>query len=161
MKAFRVVLDIKSLNILDIGSIISNTIKDRYNKAENFMETIRCQLENSRFPREGAIYIANNIENAHAWYKKIDANQHLNYYIYKLDLNGRVQWHNAKYYENVFQLCFNQSIPLEIRFSEMRDNAIKYWMEEISPENVNSEGLFWECATILERKHYNYLQNEI
>lgn len=155
MEIYRVILDIEGLDVYDKGSIISNKLKNRYNEAEDFMDSERKKIDKSLLSRKGAIYVCCGIENAHKWYKKIDANQQLNYYVYKLCLKGRIQWHDSKYYENVFMLHFRKDIVNEISIGNINENAVKYWKTKVSPNSITAEGLFWGEAIVLERRYYN------
>ena len=88
MEAYRVILDIEGLEVYSLRRKIINKVKNRYNLAEDFLEDIRLKIDDTLLPRKGAIYVCYNISNAHKWYKKIDAKQQYNYYIYKLLLHA-------------------------------------------------------------------------
>lgn len=157
---YRVILDIDGLEVYDTESIISNKLKKRYNEVEEFMDSERKKIDESLLSRKGAVYVCLGIENAHKWYKRIDANQQLDYYVYKLCLKGEIQWHDSKYYENVFMLHYRKDIANEMLLGSMYENVEKYWKTKISPDSITAEGLFWGEAIVLERKHYNHNQIE-
>lgn len=147
------ILDIEGLEVYSLRRKIINKVKNRYNLAEDFLEDIRLKIDDTLLPRKGAIYVCYNISNAHKWYKKIDAKQQYNYYIYKLLLHGKVQWHNSKFYENVFSSFYNHSTSVIPQF-DIEYNAEKYWTFPISPLDTFAEGLFWGQATILDRMYF-------
>ena len=152
MIAYRVILDIKDIMVFEPGMTIYNKKKERYNEAEQFMEDVRLKLDNNILPRMGAIYVCNSLEHAHKWYSKVDAKQHLNYYIYKLNLIGQIQWHNPFFYEKVFSLVYNEN-ETKNEF-ELNKNAKSYWLSEYSEDNLLSEGLFWGKAIVIERYYF-------
>ena len=161
MEIYRVVLDIEGLEVYDIGTKFSNVVKKRYNLAEHFMEDVRLRVNNTLLSRKGAIFVCCNEANAHDWYRKIDANQHLNYYIYKLSCDGQIQWHNSVFYENVFSSYYNRNRADELLVITRQENAEKYWKTEIKQDDSKAEGLFWGEAKILERIHYNCMQKTL
>jgi len=161
MEIYRVVLDIAGLNVYDIGTKFSNVLKKRYNMAEHFMEDVRLRIDNTLLSRKGAVFVCSNVVNAHDWYQKIDVNQHLNYYVYKLSCDGHIQWHNSVFYESVFLSYYYRNRVDELLVFSRRENAEKYWTTEIEQDDSKAEGLFWGEAKILERTHYDCFQKVI
>lgn len=155
MEVYRVVLKIEGLTILNPGECISNKTKICYNPVEDFLELKRKEINQELLPRKGAIYVCKSLEQAHYWYNKINGCQPLNYFIYHLLLEGKVQWHNSIIYENLFSLFTkNPKVNLNtIRDKEML--AYNYWTNFISPSNPFAEGLFWGTAIVLNRMFYD------
>ena len=158
MDVYRVVLDIAGLKVYDVGMKITNRQKGRYNDVEIFMDNIRKELNCSFLPRKGATYVCFDMESARHWYTKIDASQKLNYFVYKLKIEGCIQWHDSRFYENVFSMYSSnkESCPVMLRYY-----AFQYWLSSPKHDLIYTEGLFWGNAVVLERKHYNFMHEEI
>ena len=152
MFAYRVILDIKDIEVYEPGMPIYNKIKERYNEAELLMEDVRLKLDKNILPRLGAIYVCKSIEHAHKWYSKIDVKQGFNYYVYKLNLIGDIQWHNPFFYEKVFSLVYHDNKTTND--FELNEIAKSYWLSDDSKDGLLSEGLFWGKAIVLDRKYF-------
>lgn len=159
-EVYRVVLDIDNLPIYDVGMKLKKREKKRCNEAEIYLEKVRENRNKFCLPRIGATYVCANLNNAHKWYVKIDAKQNKCYYVYKLAIEGHLQWHNSVYYEYFFKNYYKQKRRKMCKMF-LQKLANDYWNSKINKKAQSAEGLFWGTAIVLERKHFNHVQQEI